>query len=168
MQKRWELYHSPTRTLFSKRFVKSSSSRRFSSCSLWYLFWPFFVCYRLVRVRFECIIIFTRIYITCFLDATYRLDFDAFKFVLTAFFSVLLTFRVRYVSAMEYTYLELIFSFPPVNLTIFFLPRTDSVTEGQVSAQTREFLNLRHRLCHVALLWARRHSYQRGGLTAIK
>lgn len=153
MQKRWELYHSPTRTLFSKRFVKSSSSRRFSSCSLWYLFWPFFVCYRLVRVRFECIIIFTRIYITCFLDATYRLDFDAFKFVLTA---------------MEYTYLELIFSFPPVNLTIFFLPRTDSVTEGQVSAQTREFLNLRHRLCHVALLWARRHSYQRGGLTAIK
>ena len=33
-------------------------------------------------------------------------------------------------SSMEYTYLELIFSFLPVNLTIFFLPRTD-FSEGQ-------------------------------------
>ena len=36
---------------------------------------------------------------------------------------------------LPWSYLELIFSFLPVNLTIFFLPRTD-FTEGQVSAQT--------------------------------
>ena len=36
-------------------------------------------------------------------------------------------------SAMEYTYLELSFSFLPVNLTILFLPRM-YFTEGQVSA----------------------------------
>ena len=76
---------------FRQIFLESSPLLLFLAIS----FWPFFFCYRLVRARFECIIIFTRI--TCFVNAIYRLDFDAFKFVLAAFFSGLLTFRVRYV-----------------------------------------------------------------------
>ena len=158
---RWELNHLITSTLFSKRFVKSSSSRRFSSCSLRYFF---LVILRLLSARPRTVRVYHHLH-TYYLFRGRHLSPRLRRFQIrpSCFLQRFAHFPCQ-ISFLSWNILIWSYFFLPSGVSDDFL----SATNG-LYWRSSECIDTRvPESSHGALLWARRHSYQQGGLTAIK